>query len=176
MGNHHPARRILLVTASGISIAGLAACSSSSNPPAASPSPTAAAATTAPASSTGGNAAATSQITANWEGFFSGSTAAAKKITLLQNGQAFASVIDGQAGSAMSKSTTAKVLSVTVNSTGTQASVKYTVLFGGTPALSNQTGTAVNESGTWKVGDATFCALLALENNGKAPSVCSSAG
>lgn len=173
MGTHHPARRILLVTAAGISIAGLAACSSSSNPPAASPSPTTAPATSAPAA---GNSAAVSQITANWEGFFSGSTAAAKKITLLQNGQAFSSVIDGQAGSAMSKSTTAKVLSVTVNSTGTQAAVKYTVLFGGTPALSNQTGTAVNESGTWKVGDATFCALLALENNGKAPSVCSSAG
>jgi hypothetical protein len=176
MGTHRPARQILLVTAAGISIAGLAACSSSSNPPPATPSPTAPATTSAPASSTGGSAAAVSEITANWEGFFSGSTAAAKKITLLQNGQAFSSVIDGQAGSAMSKSTTAKVLSVTPNSTGTQASVKYTILFGGTPALSNQTGTAINESGTWKVGDATFCQLLALENNGKAPSVCSSAG
>jgi hypothetical protein len=150
MGTHRPARQILLVTAAGISIAGLAACSSSSNSPPATPSPTASATTSAPA--------------------------AAKKITLLQNGQAFSSVIDGQAGSAMSKSTTAKVLSVTPNSTGTQASVKYTILFGGTPALSNQTGTAINESGTWKVGDATFCQLLALENNGKAPSVCSSAG
>lgn len=177
MGTHPPTRRILLVTASGIVIAGLAACSSSGSPsasPSVSTSPVPS--PSAPASPTGGNSAAVSQITGNWEGFFSGSTSAAKKITLLQNGQAFSSVINGQADSAMSKSTTAKVLSVTVNSTGTQASVKYTILFGGTPALSNQTGAATDEDGTWKVGDATFCALLALENNGKAPSVCSSAG
>jgi hypothetical protein len=175
MGTRHQARRILLVTASGIALAGLAACSSSSPPVSASPSVSTS--PSAPASPAGGgSSAATSQITTNWEGFFSGSTSAAKKITLLQNGQAFSSVINGQAGSAMSKSTTAKVLSVTVNSTGTQASVKYTILIGGTPALSNQTGAAIDEDGTWKVGDATFCALLALENNGKAPSVCSSAG
>jgi hypothetical protein len=120
--------------------------------------------------------AAVNQITANWETFFSGKTAAATKISVLQNGQAFASVIDAQAGSAISKSASAKVASVSVNSTGTQATVKYTVYFGTTPALANQSGVAFNESGAWKVGDSTFCALLALENNGKAPSVCSSAG
>jgi len=34
----------------------------------------------------------------------------------------------------------------------------------------------VYQNGTWKVGDASFCGLLTLENGGKAPSVCSSAG
>ena len=158
----------------------LAACSSggSTSPPASSPSassvtnpsPTP---TPTPASAP---AAAVNQITANWETFFSGKTAATTKISVLQNGQAFASVIDAQAGSAISKSASAKVASVSVNSTGTQATVKYTVYFGSTPALANQSGVAFDESGTWKVGDSTFCALLALENNGKAPSVCSSAG
>jgi hypothetical protein len=63
-----------------------------------------------------------------------------------------------------------------VNATGTQAVVKYTILFGGQPALSNQTGVAVHENGVWKVADSSFCALLTLEDNGKAPPVCSSVG
>ena len=165
-------RRVLLLAASGLAIAALAACSSSSSPAgtASATSPAAGASSSAPAS------AAVSQITANWESFFSGTTPAATKISLLQNGQVFSSVINAQAGSSLAKSAGAKVLSVSVNSSGTQAAVKYTVLFGGTPALSNQTGTAVKENGVWKVGDATFCQLLALENSGKAPSVCSSAG
>jgi hypothetical protein len=155
-----------------ISAVTLAACSSggSSSPPATTPATTPA---STPATSSG---SAVSQITANWETFFSGTTSAATKISVLQNGQTYASVIDAQAGSAISKSTTAKVLSVSVNSTGTQAAVKYSIYFGTSPALANQTGVAFDENDTWVVGDSTFCALLALENNGKAPSVCSSAG
>jgi hypothetical protein len=64
---------------------------------------------------------------------------------------------------------------VTVTSP-TQAKVTYSVLLGGTPALKNQPGVAVLQNGIWKVGDQSFCALLTMENNGKAPSVCSSAG
>jgi hypothetical protein len=50
--------------------------------------------------------------------------------------------------------------------------VSYNVDLNGTPALSNQTGTAVYQDSVWKVGDVSFCALLTLENGGKAPSVC----
>ena len=57
-----------------------------------------------------------------------------------------------------------------------QARVAYSILLGTTPALTNQSGLAVYQNGTWKVGDASFCGLLALENGGKALSVCSSAG
>ena len=57
----------------------------------------------------------------------------------------------------------------------TQATVTYDIYLGGKPALSNQTGTAAYQDGTWKVGDGSFCRLLALENGGKAPPVCSSA-
>jgi hypothetical protein len=59
----------------------------------------------------------------------------------------------------------------------TTANVKYEILLGGAPApIPALTGTAVLTNGTWQVGDASFCALLSFANNGKAPSVCSSAG
>ena len=52
--------------------------------------------------------------------------------------------------------------------------MSYGILVSGASALSNQTGTAVNQGGTWKVGDVSFCQLLKLENAGTAPSVCGS--
>jgi hypothetical protein len=117
----------------------------------------------------------TAQIKANWEAFFGGATPAAQKISLLQNGQEFASIINAQAASDLAKSASAKVTAVKMTSP-TQATVTYDILIGSKPALSNQTGTAVYQPGTWKVGDDSFCQLLALENGGKAPPVCSSAG
>jgi hypothetical protein len=94
--------------------------------------------------------------------FFSGSTSAGKKISLLQNGSAFSSVIDAQASSSLAKGASAKVKKVTLTSS-TRASVTYTVLLDGVAALSDQSGTAVLEGGTWKVGAASFCGLLSLE-------------
>ncbi len=164
MRSHPLARRIISAPALGLALlAALAACGSSSTS-SVSPSPSAHSSPSAKA-----------LITANWEAFFSGKTSAAKKITLLQNGQAFATIINAQSGSSMASSASAKVTKVTVTST-TQATVAYNILLGTTPALTNQSGLAVYQNGTWKVGDASFCALLALENGGKAPSVCSSAG
>ncbi len=102
------------------------------------------------------------KIRTDWATFFAGTTPAKHKIALLQNGQSFAAVIKSQASNTMSESSGAKVLSVTVTSK-TQAKVRYTITLGGQPALSNQTGVAVLQDGTWKVGDQSFCALLALE-------------
>jgi hypothetical protein len=171
------ARRIIVAPALGLALAvAVAACSSSgpssttSTPPSSAPA-TSAPATSAPASS--GSASATAQITANWEAFFNGKTPAAKKIQLLQNGQTFASIINAQAGSSLATSAGAKVSSVTLTSS-TQAKVVYDITLSGSTALSNQTGVAVYQGGTWKVGDASFCDLLGLENGGKPPSVCSS--
>lgn len=164
MRSHPPARRIISAPLLGLALlAALAACGSSSTssvspPPSAHSSPS-----------------STALITANWEAFFSGKTSAATKITLLQNGQAFAAIINAQSGSSMARSASAKVTKVTVTSPA-QATVTYNILLGTTPALTDQSGLAVYQNGTWKVGDASFCALLALENGGKAPSVCSSAG
>jgi hypothetical protein len=72
----------------------------------------------------------------------------------------------------------AQVLAVT-NVTATQAKVKYNILLAGTPALKNEMGIAVHQDGTWKVGVASFCSLLTLENGNKTsglPAPCKSAG
>jgi hypothetical protein len=94
---------------------------------------------------------------------------------LLQSGHRYAAIIAAQASSGLAKSASAKVTAVKVISPA-QATVTYDIYLGGKPALRNQTGTAVYQDGTWKVGDASFCQLLALENGGKAPAVCSSSG
>ncbi len=124
------------------------------------------------ASSSTGSSAAVGAITTNWEAFFNGKTSAAKKIALLQNGSKYATAIDALAGSSLATSAGAKVSSVSVKS-ATSATVSYAITLSGATALPGQTGTAVLSGGTWKVGDASFCQLLSLENGGKAPSVCS---
>ena len=45
----------------------------------------------------------------------------------------------------------------------TQAKVSYAILAGGQPALSGQTGVAIKQDGTWKVGVASFCGVLTVE-------------
>ena len=152
------------------SAAGAPSASASAPAPASSAaSPSAPASSSAPAAA-GGNAKA--QITANWEAFFNGATGAAKKISLLQNGDKFSVIIKAQAGSGLASTAGAKVTAVVVNS-ATSATVSYDITLSGATALANQTGTAVYEDGIWKVGDISFCQLLKLENNGTAPSVCS---
>jgi hypothetical protein len=154
---------------------GVAACSSStsSTPPASSPS-------AKPSSTSSASSAVSADekaITANWTAFFDPKTSVAQRVSLLQDGSAFASVIKAQAGSSLASSASAQVTKVTVITTS-EAAVTYNVLLAGTPALKNQAGTAVYEGGTWKVGDASFCGLLTLENAGKTsglPSVCKSA-
>lgn len=129
-------------------------------------------AATSPAGNAGGSAVA--EITKNWESFFSAKTPVSQRVSLLQNGSQFQSVISGQAGSGLASQASAKVTKVTVTSP-TQATVKYNILLSGTTALANQTGTAVLENGTWKVGVTSFCGLLKLENSGKTtglPAAC----
>ncbi|HUD77155.1 MAG TPA: hypothetical protein VMR00_04830 [Streptosporangiaceae bacterium] len=121
--------------------------------------------------------AGTTAITTDWEAFFNAKTPTSKRVALLQDGSQFASVIKAQAGSGLAALATAKVTHVTVNSP-TQATVTYEILVSGTPELKNQTGTAVLQNGTWKVGVASFCGLLTLENSGKTsglPAACKSA-
>ena len=140
----------------------------------ASSAPSSAAPTSAAPSSGGGSAADASQIKANWVAFFNPKTPVAKRVSLLQNGSTFASIIQAQASSPLASSATSSVNAVTVES-ATQAKVTYSILVGGTAALKNQPGVAVKQGGVWKVGDQSFCALLTLENNGKAPTACAGA-
>jgi len=164
----------LMVAACSSSGTPAAAPSASVAPPAPASSPSLSPAPAAPSSpAASGGSGATGVIKANWEDFFSGKTSGPTKITLLQNGQTFASVIDAQAGTAIASGASAVVTAVVVESAAT-ATVSYNVDLNGSPALSNQTGTAVYQDGVWKVGDVSFCALLTLENAGTAPSVCKS--
>jgi hypothetical protein len=175
-------RSLLIILACALGM-GVAACGSSSSSSPSTSSTSAAATSSAPASSsapaaTSGNSAAEKTIAANWVAFFSAKTPTSKRIALLQDGSTFATVIKSQAGGGLASSASAKVVKVTVTSP-TQAAVKYDILVGGQPALSNRTGVAVKEGGTWKVGVASFCGLLVLENGGKTsglPSACKSAG
>ena len=60
----------------------------------------------------------------------------------------------------------------------TKANVKYDLSAAGTSVASGQTGTAVLQDGTWKVGDEVFCGLLkqgASLLNIKIPAACNSA-
>jgi len=117
------------------------------------------------------------QIKQNWEAFFNGSTDAEKKVSLLQNGDQFRQAIEAQANSALAKSAGASVKDVAIN--GSQATVTYDVTLGGQAVLTGQQGQAVLEGGAWKVSDASFCQLLALENGGSTsglPPACGAAG
>ncbi len=132
---------------------------------------------TSPATSASAPAGAAAAITTNWEAFFNAKTPISKRVSLLQDGPQFQSIIQSQAHSGLAALATAKVTHVTVTSP-TQATVTYDILVSGTPELKNQAGVAVLENGTWKVGVASFCGLLTLENSGKTsglPAACKSA-
>lgn len=112
---------------------------------------------------------AETQIKTVWVEFFSPSTPAARRISLLQNGQQFAYVINAQVNSPLAKESAAQVSEVKLTNPET-ATVTYTVTLAGKPALKNTTGTAVKSGGDWLVSAASFCQLLKLE--GSAPPSC----
>lgn len=180
---HLVARRIM-APALGLALAvTVAACSSSSSssastsPSSSTASSPASSAASTPAATPGAtlSSAAVAQITANWEKFFSSSTTAAQKATLLQNGSTFASAISAFTKLPLASGIGAKVTKV-VPASSTTATVTYNITSGGTSLLSGQTGTSVYQDGTWKVGDASLCGLFKLIPGGSVPAACSSSG
>jgi hypothetical protein len=167
---------ILLLSALGVTLAACGSSSGSSASASSSPAATSAApSSAAPASAPAGSTAA---IKANWTAFFSAKTPVSRRVTLLQDGQQFASVIKSEAGSGLASEASVKVTKVVVRSPS-QAGVTYSILVDGQPALAGKTGTAVLQDGTWKVGVASFCGLISLEDTGstgKLPPACGSAG
>lgn len=109
-------------------------------------------------------------IAAHWKGFFNPKTSVARRISLLQDGEQFATVIRSRESSSLAAHASAEVTSVTLVS-ATRAKVVYTLLEDGKPARANLLGVAVYQDGTWKVGVATFCSLLAMENGGRTSSL-----
>jgi purine-cytosine permease-like protein len=162
---------LTVAACSSSSSSGTSASASSSSAPAAS-SPAASSA----APSSGSSSAAVAQITANWEKFFASSTPASEKATLLQNGSTFEPVINALVSFPLASGLGAKVTSVTLNS-ATKATVKYNLTANGQALFTqDQTGTAVLQGGTWKVGDASLCGLFKLIPGGSVPSACNSVG
>jgi hypothetical protein len=140
----------------------LVACGGKSTPAVATPSPT---------PSVSASVSPTAAITSAWQTFFAGTTPAARKIALLQNGRRFAGVIKAQASSSLAQASQAKVTAVTLVSP-TKADVTYSILEGGQVALPDQKGQAVRVGGVWKVSAASFQALVKLEQGqaGASPS------
>lgn len=108
-------------------------------------------------------------IAANWTTFFDGSQPVTGKADLLQNGDQYAAELEAQAASPLTKGVTVEVSAVTIGSDST-AEVTYSLLLGGIPALADQKGQAILEDGVWKVGEASFQALLALQGAGTTPT------
>jgi hypothetical protein len=159
----------------------VAACSSSASTSAASSgsgsasAPASASASAAASGSSATSSGAVAAITTTWEKFFNSSTSTAERVALLQNGSTFSGAIKDFASLPLASGIGAKVTNVTLNSS-TSATVTYTITSSGTSLLSGQKGTAVYQGGTWKVGDASLCALFKLIPGGTVPSACSSVG
>lgn len=181
-----PPKSPVVLLAGAVLAVALAACGSSgggsgaSTTPSSAPVSSSAPAASAPASSSAPapSSAAASTIAANWTAFFNAKTPVAQRISLLEDGPDFAAIIRAQAGSGLASAASAKVTKVTVTS-ATQATVAYNILVAGQTALARQSGTAVLQAGTWKVGLSSFCSLLTLEAGGKTtglPAQCKSAG
>jgi hypothetical protein len=110
------------------------------------------------------------QIIESYRTFFAGSTPLAQRVALLQDGSRFEQVIQAFASNPLAKDVSVKVTSVTVQGRD-KAKVVYVVKLG-SAGLPKQSGTAVRQNGTWKVGYASLCRLVALQ--GSTPSVCKS--
>lgn len=115
---------------------------------------------------------AATEITTSYLRFFDPTVAQSERLPLIQGGAAFSQAMSLQEKSEFAKAVSVKVTKVTVNSAN-KATVIFTLLREGSPALPNQTGYAVREGGKWKVAGATFCSLLAAQ--GAPPPVCTTA-
>ena len=111
-------------------------------------------------STTNSTAADQAQIKSAYQKFFSGKTSVSDRVALLQNGSRFKALVTSFANNPLAKNVSAKVSSVILQGAN-KAKVVYIVKLGGA-ALPKQTGTAVRQNGTWKVGSASLCKLVAL--------------
>ena len=151
-------RRLVLLLAALVLVGTLAACGGSGGGK----------------TTTTNGANAQAEIKSAFVKFFSNKTPLSQRVALLQNGERFKPVIEALAKNPLASNTSATVKSVTLEGAD-KASVVYTVSVGGTPLpqLKNRTGTAVKVNGTWQVGDASFCSLVAI--GGSPPAICSHA-
>ena len=154
-----PALSLVLVTAVSACSSSSSSSSSSSAAASTAASSTAASAAASTPAASGGSANAVSEITTNWNTFFTPSTSNAKREQLLQNGTQFSAAISAFSSSPLAAAVSSKVDSVTLTS-ATAATVKYDLSALGTKVATGASGNSVLQDGTWKVGDSVFCGLL----------------
>jgi hypothetical protein len=144
----------------------LAACSDSNGGGSSSapPTPSVQKTTSAPATAPADPAAATAQIKQNWQKFFDPAASTKDKQAVLENGDQMGPVLKAFSGDKRGGQVQAKVQKVEFTSP-TKATVTYSLTLNGATALPNASGTAVEQSGTWKVSDSTLCALVALSGD-----------
>ncbi|TSD47510.1 hypothetical protein FFI94_016090 [Rhodococcus sp. KBS0724] len=157
---------IITTFATGCSSSDDSSSETTSSAKATSTSASAAATTSAAAS-----AAETQAITDAYITFFNGTTAPATRAALLENGEVFLPTLEAMAADPQSMATTATVEGVTAAGAD-NASVKWTLVMGGTPVLPDQSGEAVQEAGTWKVSATTYCTLMAIQGSGATVPGC----
>jgi hypothetical protein len=110
------------------------------------------------------------KIKSAYQQFFSGKTSIPDRVAVLQNGSKFKGLVTSFASNPLAKNVSVAVSKVMLQGQD-NAKVVYTVKFGNA-SLPTQTGTAVLQDGTWKVGYLGLCKLVALA--GTTPSVCKS--
>ncbi|MER6012815.1 hypothetical protein [Streptomyces bluensis] len=113
-------------------------------------------------------AAAKKEITANWEKFFNSSTSKQDRQAVLENGQQMGKVLDALDRAERGRHIEAKVTKIEFTS-ATDAKVTYSLLMKGAVVLPNARGTAVEQSGTWKVSVKTLCGLIRLSGHRSVP-------
>jgi hypothetical protein len=150
-------RRLPIFLALILAAVGLSSCGSSGSPT-----------TTLTQSKIVDPAVEKAQIKSAYEKFFSGQTSVADRVAVLQNGPRFKSVVQSFASNPLAKNVNVTVSSVKLQGAN-GAKVVYTVKLG-SAGLPKQSGTAVLQNGTWKVGYAGLCKLVALQ--GSTPSAC----
>ena len=115
-----------------------------------------------PQTSTTQDASATiAAITANWVKFFASTSSIDDRVALLEDGESLRAALEQRAQDPLMGQATATVDDVELSGP-TQATVTYDVLLSGAVALPKAQGTAVLQDGVWKVGAASFCALVSL--------------
>jgi hypothetical protein len=152
-------RRLPIFLALALVAVGLSGCGGSSSPT-----------TTFTTSKVVDPAAEKAQIKSAYEKFFSGQTSIPARVALLQNGSKFKALVTSFANNPLAKNVNVAVSKVTLQGQD-KAKVVYIVKLG-SAGLPKQTGTAVRQNGTWKVGFASLCKLVSLQ--GSTPSVCKS--
>jgi hypothetical protein len=163
--------RLAVVVVAGVALAGCGGSSSSS------PSTTTSGTTGGTTSSTtggttsgatSGTTAAQAKIQSAYEQFFSDNTSVPQKVKLLANGPRFQRLIFSFSNNPLARRAKVEISSIKLTAPD-RADVVYQIHFA-SASLPTKTGTAVKQSGRWKVGDATLCQLVAMQ--GTVPSVC----